>query len=150
MNEISAIAHLIELSVAPVFLIAGIGAIMNVLTSRLARIVDRARALEADLEKYSQEEPKARLALDELSVLDRRMAAAHWAINLCTTSVLFVCIAVVLLFLSEFLEFSFARPVALLFAATMMLLIVGLILFLIEMSIATRHVRVRRDLIRRE
>lgn len=120
------------------------------LTSRLGRIVDRARALEVDLEHYPPEEPKARLARGELAVLDRRMAAAHWAINLCTTSVLFVCVVIVLLFLSEFLEFSFPRPVALLFVAAMALLIVGLILFLIEMSIATRHVRVRRDLIRRE
>ena len=42
--------QIIQLSIAPVFLIAGIGTLLNVLTSRLARVVDRGRAIELDLD----------------------------------------------------------------------------------------------------
>lgn len=48
-DTISAVAHVIQLSVAPVFLLAGIGSILNVLAHRLARVVDRARSIEAEL-----------------------------------------------------------------------------------------------------
>ena len=54
-TEVSAIAHVIQLSVAPVFLLSGIGAILAVMTSRLGRIIDRARVLEARLEEASPE-----------------------------------------------------------------------------------------------
>ncbi|HUD96751.1 MAG TPA: DUF2721 domain-containing protein [Woeseiaceae bacterium] len=40
-----AVAAIIELSVAPVFLLAGIGALLTVLSNRLGRITDRARVL---------------------------------------------------------------------------------------------------------
>jgi len=46
---ITAVAHAIQLAVAPVFLLSGIGAMLAVLTSRLSRIIDRGRALEAQL-----------------------------------------------------------------------------------------------------
>jgi hypothetical protein len=41
-----AVAHAIQLAVAPVFLLSGIGAILAVMTNRLGRIIDRARVLE--------------------------------------------------------------------------------------------------------
>ena len=46
---IPAVAHVIQMSVAPVFLLTGVGAMLNVLTNRLSRIIDRARILEARL-----------------------------------------------------------------------------------------------------
>jgi len=46
-SGITAVAHVIQLSVAPVFLLSGIGAMLAVMTNRLARVIDRARALEA-------------------------------------------------------------------------------------------------------
>ena len=57
--QISAIAHVIQLSVAPVFLLSGIGAILAVMTSRLSRIIDRARVLEARLEEASPDQTAA-------------------------------------------------------------------------------------------
>jgi hypothetical protein len=50
MNEIDEIAHVIQLSIAPVFLLTGVGTLLNVLSGRLARIIDRARVLEQRLE----------------------------------------------------------------------------------------------------
>jgi len=46
-SGITAVAHVIQLSVAPVFLLSGIGAMLAVMTNRLARVIDRARTLEA-------------------------------------------------------------------------------------------------------
>ena len=45
-QEVSTIAHVIELAIAPVFLITGIGALLAVMSNRLARIIDRARQIE--------------------------------------------------------------------------------------------------------
>ena len=40
------IVHAIQLAVAPVFPLSGIAALLGVMASRLARIIDRARVLE--------------------------------------------------------------------------------------------------------
>ncbi|MDO9487518.1 MAG: DUF2721 domain-containing protein [Sphingomonadaceae bacterium] len=146
MNEIttvSAVAHIIQLSVAPVFLLAGIGSILNVLTARLGRVIDRARAMEAQLAAMPDAERAPMLPL--LHALDRRMAVAHWAISCCTASALFVCLVVGVLFLGDMTDRGSARLVAGLFIAAMALIVAGLSLFLVEVSIATRSVRVSRE-----
>lgn len=142
MNEtsVNAVANIIQLVVAPVFLLAGIGGILNVLASRLARIVDRARSLESDVPTADAAVQEAELK--ELVILDRRMTMAHWAIGLCTFAALLVCLVVMLLFVAVLSSLDFATPVALLFIATMISLTLGLLLFLTEVTIATRWVRV--------
>ena len=144
---VSTIAHLIQLSIAPVFLLAGIGAILNVLAQRLARVVDRARHLEAEFASFD-EEARARAAA-ELCILDRRMTIVNLAISACTSSALFVCLVVAILFVADLAAFAFARPIALLFILAMLLLIVGLVLFLYEIRLAMRSLRVRRNLLPR-
>ena len=84
----SAIAHQIELAVAPVFLLAGIGALLNVMAQRLARVVERARTLERDFAGLDEE--FRRLATAELAVLDRRMTLVNLAITACTAAALLV------------------------------------------------------------
>jgi uncharacterized membrane protein len=138
--NISFVANTIQLAVAPVFLLAGIGGFLNVLASRLARVVDRARALELDILTAGPELQELELA--ELAILDRRMGMAHWAIGLCTASALLVCLVVIVLFVSDLIGLRFAVPVALLFIAAMAVLTIGLMLFLAEVTVATRSVRV--------
>ena len=41
---VTTVAQTIALSLAPVFLLAGIGQLLNVLAGRLSRVVDRTRA----------------------------------------------------------------------------------------------------------
>ena len=144
-TPVSAIGHLIQLAIAPVFLLAGIGAILNVLAQRLARVVDRARVMEEEFE--SLDESRRERAAAELVLLDRRMTVVNQAISACTASALFVCLVVAIMFVAEFADFAFARPIALLFILAMLLLIVGLVLFLYEIRLAMRSLRVRRDLI---
>ena len=138
----SAIAHQIELAVAPVFLLAGIGALLNVMAQRLARVVDRGRSLEADYAGFDEE--SRRLAAAELVILDRRMMLVNLAITACTTAALLVCVLVAMLFVANLADFAFARPIAWLFVAAMLLLIAGLFLFLWEIKLAMNALRIRR------
>ena len=83
-----AVAHAVQLAVAPVFLLTGIGAILAVMTNRLGRVIDRARVLEERLERASPES-LATLRAD-LAVLSRRAKLNGRAITLCTMTALLV------------------------------------------------------------
>lgn len=122
------VAHAIQLAVAPVFLLSGIGAILVVLTNRLGRIIDRARVLEERLETVS---PEVHAGLrDDLKVLSLRAKLISRAITLCTVTALLVCMVIAFLFLSGFLRFDASLPVALLFVAAMSAFFLGLLWFL--------------------
>ena len=146
MNEsaaaVTTIAHQIQLAVAPVFLLAGIAGIINVLAHRLARVVDRSRQLEA--EPPDAQEMVRRLFFEELAILDQRMRVVNWSLSCCTAGALFVCVVVAILFVAGLANFAFARPIALLFILAMLLLIVGLLLFLYEVRLATRALKISR------
>jgi hypothetical protein len=142
---VSTIAHLIQLAIAPVFLLAGIAGILNVLAQRLARVVDRGRNLEREYESF--DEATREHAAAELDIILRRMWIVNLAITACTASALFVCLVVAILFVADLAQIAFARPIAVLFIVAMGLLIVGLTLFLAEIRLAARFVSIRRDLL---
>jgi hypothetical protein len=138
--EISPIAHVIQLSVAPVFLLSGIGAILAVMTSRLGRIIDRARALETRLEDASGD--RAQMLEADLETLTRRARLIGPAITLCTATALLVSLVIAILFLSAFLHFDASVAVALLFIAAMSAFFLGLLWFLREIFVATSNLRI--------
>jgi Protein of unknown function (DUF2721) len=134
MNQIDEIAHLIQLSVAPVFLLTGIGTLLNVLSGRLARIIDRARVLEQQLDTPV---PHHAAAIGtELHVLERRAELIYHAIKLSTISALLVCFLVAVLFASSMLHHSTRLIISGLFIAAMLASIVSLTLFLREVYFA--------------
>lgn len=128
--DVTTVAHVIQLAVAPVFLLTGIGAILNVITTRLARIVDRSRALNSSAD---QKMP----AQEELAMLARRERWVHWAVNFCTLSALLVCIVIAALFVGSETSVDPSNTVALLFISAMLTLISGLLCFLREVFLAT-------------
>src|SRR5437764_9945460 len=138
---VTTIAHQIQLSVAPVFLLAGIGSILNVLAGRLARVVERARQLERDFLAFDDETRAGAAA--ELRILDQRMTVVNLAISACTAAALFVCVLVAMLFVADLADVAFGRPIAWLFVLAMLLLILGLILFLWVVRLAMRALRSR-------
>lgn len=144
-GHIDVIAHNIQLALGPVFLLTGIASILNVMTNRLGRVIDRARKLEAEISGYDP--ATQRRALVELGILGRRATAAHWAMGLCTCSALFVCAVVAILFVDNFTVFRADTLVAGLFIVAMALLIGGLILFLIEVQVAMKSVRIRSEML---
>ena len=138
--EVASIAHSIQLAVAPVFLLSGIGVLLGVLTNRLARVVDRARPLE---ERHFVADPaEAEDLKRQLGVLARRARLMNAAITLSTISALLVAIVVALLFGSTLIHFNLALPVAGLFILAMMTLVCALLAFLLEVRVATRTIRI--------
>jgi hypothetical protein len=142
---VSTIAQLIQLSIGPVFLLAGVGAILNVLATRLARIVDRVRHLEEAFVDSSL--LRQQLARSELKRLSMRMKLANWSITVCTASALCVCLVVAILFIGGLEDSSFGQYIAALFVLTMALMVIGLVFFLLEVRIAGRSLKVRYELL---
>ncbi len=136
------LAHIIQLAIAPVFTLAGIGALLNVMANRLARVVDRWRTLEAGLAEAGETE--RRLSLDELAVLDRRMARIHRAISASTLAALLICIVIILLFTGQLTPIPVAPAVSILFVASMAFLSIALVAFLMEVRIAGKTLRFTR------
>ena len=147
LGTTATVAHIIQLAVAPVFLLAGIGGILNVVATRLARVVDRMRRLEDEIPTAEGE--LRRMELRELNILDRRMTICNASIGLCTAAALLICIVVIVLFVANLVTMSFAVPVSLLFILAMVSLTFGLLLFLAEVTIATRAVRVNEKYLAR-
>lgn len=138
--QVATIAHVIQLAVAPVFLLSGIAALLNVLGLRLSRIVDRARALEAELVTTTAlRAPALRLSLRRMGI---RARLVGWGIGLCTSSAILVSGVVIVLFIGALTGINFRVFIAALFIAAMLALMIGLILFLREVYLATQYLRI--------
>lgn len=133
-KTVVAVGHVIELAVAPVFLLTAVGTLLSVMTNRLSRIIDRARFHEAKLEN-AQPDQVATIR-SYLLILSRRADLIGHAIFLCTSTALLVCTVIALLFLGDYLRYDVSLPIASLFILGMLLLVLGLICFLREIFIA--------------
>lgn len=147
INDTGYIAQIIQLSVAPVFLLAAVGTLLVVLTSRLARVVDRSRALDAQILAGQSPFGDDTFHTVELRVLNQRMNWINRAITLATITNLFVCLVVVTLFAGALLEIDLSRFIAAVFIAAMAALICALLAFLVEISHARKMLRVRPELL---
>jgi hypothetical protein len=140
VEPIAEIAEVVRTAVAPVFLLSGVGVTLTLLTNRLARVVDRARALERSegdtLETDMQE------LQNRLQTLAQRARLLGRSITLCTLCALLVSTVVVALFVGAFVNFHLSLVVAVLFVLAMFCFIGGLLLFLREVFVATRSLRI--------
>jgi hypothetical protein len=143
--SVSTVAEIVRLALAPVFLLSGIGAFLNVLASRLSRIVDRSREIEPRLLASRGGEHDRWLA--DLRILDLRMSLINWATGLTVTSAVLTCLVVVLLFAANLTRTHLGNTIALLFMASMLAIGAGFTVFLAETTVAARAVRVRTDLL---
>ncbi|GBG13106.1 uncharacterized protein NMK_0644 [Novimethylophilus kurashikiensis] len=137
VTQLTSVAHVIQLAVAPVFLLTGVGSILAVLSNRLARIVDRYRALNNASEAVRQAHDV------EMSVLMRRSKWVNRAITLCTCSALLICIVIAALFVGAQMSVDPSNAVSLLFISAMVALISGLLCFLREIFLATGSIIVQ-------
>jgi hypothetical protein len=136
---IETIAVVIQLSVAPVFLLAGIAGMLNVLSVRLGRVVDRFRAIEA---RIIYEDRKVHLANFQkvANGLWKRIRLVNWSIRMFVLGALLISMVIVALFFGELVAIDFSLYVSVLFVGAMYFLIMGLILFLFEVSISTTQI----------
>ena len=131
------VAHAIQLSLTPVFLLTGIAGILNVMAGRLARIIDRARRLTEE-----RTDPLMQFAT-ELGNLEQRRHVASAAITACTSAALLTCLVIAALFLEALLTLRLNWLIGTLFMTATLALVIGLSYFLREVHLATRTVRIR-------
>jgi len=135
------IAGVIQLAVAPVFMLTAVGTIIAALNIRLGRAVDRRRDLEARLARMGAEEaPSAR---EELAVIARRIRYVYLAILFAVISGLFICLLIAGAFLGAFVRTDLSTALGGMFVFAMLALVACLLLFLREIFLAVstpRHV----------
>jgi uncharacterized protein DUF2721 len=132
------VTHVIQLAIAPVFLLTAVGTMLNVLVSRLGRSVDRRRVLVAALPAL-----EAVLAAEvhrELDFVERRVRLIYTAIFLAVTTALLICLLIALAFLDSLIAADLAQTIAILFMLAMVALIGCLALFMREVYLGVNTV----------
>lgn len=131
--QLGDVSHIIQLAIAPVFLLTGVGTKLAVLTSRLARIIDRARVVENLLQT------KATVGLEEeLVELFQRSHLINRAITLSTTCGLLICLVIAALFVGDAIGLNLDKLIAGLFVGGILSLIGSFVYFMSEIIVATR------------
>ena len=138
-TSLSDIAHVIQLAIAPVFLLTAIGTVLAVLTGRLARAVDRRRTLMAAV--LSVGDGMADLVQQEIAFEVRRIRLMYVAISMAVMSALLVCGLISLAFIDAFVAWHLGKLIAALFILAMVALIGSLSVFLREIFLAVNSPR---------
>lgn len=134
------IAQTIQLALAPVFVLVAIGNILNLLSSRLGRVVDRSRHLQD--RHLATAGPDHDEVVAEIRLLDKRIRLITRAIRLMVISGLFIGTTVAVLFLEELISWNLQRVAATTFLIAVGLLMWALVLFLRETEISARQLRI--------
>jgi uncharacterized membrane protein YgcG len=132
------ITRVIQLAIAPVFMLTAIASIINALLGRLGRAVDRRRAVEDQVAQAEQQDPDA---VAELLLLARRIQLVLWSIGFAVLSALLVCILIGAAFLGAYVSLDLSRTVAMLFIAAVFALTASLLLFMREVFLAALSVQ---------
>jgi hypothetical protein len=138
--NIDTVASVIDVAVAPVFLLAGISGLLMVLTNRLGRTIDRSRSLNAAEDSLKNTQHKQSIRREKANLL-RRMHLNHFAISMAVLSAILVCLVVVTLFLGSLLQLNVSIAIASLFIVCMVILSLAFCSFLLEILVATRVVQ---------
>ena len=137
------IAQTIQLALAPVFVLVAMGNILNILSTRLGRIVDRSRHLQG--RHMATEGPDHDMVVLEIRAIDRRIALITRAIRLLVVSGLSIGMTVAVLFLEELVTLELQLVAAGFFLLAVALLMAALVTFLREIQIAAKQLRIPRD-----
>ena len=138
IENVTTVSQVIQLAIAPVFLLMGVSALLGVLTGRLGRVVDRFRVINEKCESpiAQAENPSCANYSKELYLLSSRAEWVHWAITLSTLTLLLVALVIGLLFLGSAIGWDSSWLVSLMFIIAMLSLIVGLGCFLREIHLS--------------
>ncbi|MET4896242.1 DUF2721 domain-containing protein [Sphingomonadaceae bacterium jetA1] len=146
LPAVTTIAQTIQLSLAPVFMLAAIGQLLNVLAGRLARVIDRARALEMMIHKIDDGPDRLRHKW-ELRLLDRRMSIINAALFLAVSSAVMACVVIAGLFIANIFKIHIGTWIASAFILAVCLLILCLTAFMVEVRISLRAIHVRKEIL---
>jgi hypothetical protein len=137
-SHVADITHVIQLAIAPVFLLTAIGTLITALNNRLGRIVDRRRVIQDRLHgkeaaNWTEEEHEMR---QEWRVLSRRIRLIYFAMLSAGLGALFVCLVVAGAFVGALVATDLSKAVAVLFILSMFAVIAALAMFLREVFLA--------------
>lgn len=138
--DIGQIGRLIQIAMAPAFLLLATGNILTMFAGRLARVVDRER-VQLAVFKQTEGEEHVRV-VNELRMLDRRASIVNLAILMGTLSAVTVSLVIAAIFVLSLTGYEFGQIVAGGFILAMAFLITGLLLFIAEIRLATRTIRI--------
>jgi hypothetical protein len=141
VDHITDIARLIQLAVAPVFLLTAVGTMIGVLATRLGRAIDRSRLLEDRVRQLQPEGQKA--VREELDLLSRRVRLVYAAMVLAVICALFVGLLIAVAFVDAFINIDLSKFIGLLFIGAMVAFIFSLLVFLREIFLAVTSARDR-------
>lgn len=130
------VQQIVALSLAPAFLLSGIGAIMNVMMSRMIWVAGRIDKIDDRIADGLQDPDDPERAW----LLRRRRAIQH-AVMASTGSAVTISVVIALLFLSAYIETRLGTVIVFAWLMTMVLLIVGLGFFFRETRLAGRAPR---------
>jgi MFS family permease len=143
--DLEAVIAVLQTALTPAFLLVAVGSLLNVLTGRLSRIVDRSRDLGERHPKTKGAE-RVQLVL-EMRILQRRMHVVGFSILMSVLSAVVVCIMIGLLFLMGLSHFSMAALIVASFILGLLLLSASLIAFVWEVRLSTHAIRIRKELL---
>ena len=143
-NTVHTVSQLIQLSVAPVFLLAAVAGLLNVLTGRLTRIMDQVYKL--DRREKREDDPMAQHLLTRRKFLTMRMSNINLAIFFCTSTGLLVALVILTMFLSTLLHFTTSLVISVFFILAMVSLIISLFVFLKEIHYTTSFIKTQQAL----
>ncbi|KAB7888857.1 DUF2721 domain-containing protein [Poseidonibacter ostreae] len=152
IETVDTVAHLIQLSVAPVFLIAGVAGLLNVFTGRMARIVDRLEKVDSYIanQKTIEDREKAEEKLFQRRIfLTKRLQNINYSIFFSTTTGLLIAMVIVTMFLSTLFAFKDSIFISSLFIIAMISLILSLFLFLREIHFTTSFIKNKKTRLKR-
>lgn len=127
------VQQVVQLSLAPAFLLGAIGAVMNVIMTRLTWVAGRIERID-NVPKAERTQRQ----LSELGWLHARRRAAQTAVKFATGAAVIICVVIALLFVSAYIEAQIGTLIAMLWVLTMLLLVTGLGFFLRETLLAAQ------------
>lgn len=142
------IVHLIQVSVAPVFLLAGVAGLLNVFTGRLTRIIDKLEKIDAYVtsqEKKNKDYKEDKKLIKRREFLLMRMKNTNFAIFFCTSTGFMVALMILSVFASSLFSFHAETIISVLFILAMLSLSISLFLFLREIYYTTYFIQLKKD-----
>lgn len=143
--DLETVIAVLQTALTPAFLLVAVGSLLNVLTGRLSRIVDRSRDLE-DRHAKTTDKARVRLVL-ELRILERRMQVVGFSILMAVLAAVVVCVMIGMLFLMGLSHFSMATLIVASFILGLALLSASLLAFVWEVRLSTHAIRIRKELL---
>lgn len=133
------ITRTIQLAIAPVFLLTAIGTTMGVLSTRLGRVLDRARPIDALVLTLTGDERAVKL--EELQMLERRARLIAFALTAVVTSAVLICLLIAVAFSAYLLGANLAPVIAILFLLAVLVFMAALVNFLREVFLGIEMMR---------